>query len=101
LRPARQAFGGIAWRGRTIQLGGTLQFLGDNYLSSAGRARVASRTIAGASVAVTPFGRDLTFTVEGKNLGDNRITDVGGYPLPGRSVFVACGFRATPATSQP
>ena len=97
LRPGRQAFGRIGWRGRIVQLGATLQYVGDNYLNAANRDRVASRTLAGASIALTPLGRDLALTVEGKNLGDNRIADVGGYPLPGRSVFVSCGIRGAPA----
>lgn len=102
LRPGRQAFGRIAWRGRAVRLGATLQYVGDNYLNPSNRDRVASRTIAGASIALTPFGHDLALTVEGKNLGDNRIADVGGYPLPGRSVFVSCGFRsASPGATQP
>ena len=71
--------------------------MGDNYLNPANRERVASRTLAGASIAITPFGHDLALTVEGKNLGDNRIADVAGYPLPGRSVFVSCGIRVAPA----
>ncbi len=101
LRPGRQAFGRLAWHGRRVRLGGTLQYVGDNYLNPSNRDHVASRTMAGASVAITPFGHDLAFTVEGKNLGDNRIADVGGYPLPGRSVFVSCGFHAAPAPTPP
>jgi iron complex outermembrane receptor protein len=102
LRPGRQAFGRLAWRARTIQLGATLQYIGDNYLNPSNRDRVASRSIAGASIAVTPFGHDLALTVEGKNLGDNRIADVGGYPLPGRSIFVSCGFSsASSGSAQP
>ncbi len=101
LRPGRQAFGRIAWRARRARLAGTLQYLGDNYLDPSNRGHVASRTIAGASVSVTPFGRDVALTVEGKNLGDNRIADVGGYPLPGRSVFVSCGFRPVAGATQP
>ena len=100
LRPGRQAFGRVGWRGRSLRLGATIQYVGDDYLNPSNRDRVASRTIAGASIAVTPFGRDLALTVEGKNLGDNRIADVGGYPLPGRSVFVSLGFSATPQDSR-
>ncbi|HEY6867095.1 MAG TPA: TonB-dependent receptor, partial [Candidatus Eisenbacteria bacterium] len=97
LRPARQAFGRLAWRGRIVQVAGTLQYIGDNYLNPGARSRVPSRTIAGASLAVTPFGPDVALTVEGKNLGDNQIVDVGGYPLPGRSVFVSLSLRSTRA----
>ncbi len=101
LRPGRQASGRLAWRARRVQLGATLQYVGDNFLNPANLERVASRTIAGASLAVMPLGRDLTITVEGKNLGDSRIADVAGYPLPGRSVFVSCGFHAPPTGTSP
>jgi len=37
--------------------------------------------------------------VEGKNLGDRRLADVAGYPLPGRSVFVSMEVRLGPAGS--
>ena len=97
LRPGRQAFGRLAWHGRRVELGATLQYMSDNFLNPANRERVASRTMAGASIAVMPLGPDFALTVEGKNLGDNRIADVGGYPLPGRSVFVSCGIRGAPA----
>ena len=93
LRPARQAFARLAWRGRTFQVAGSVQYIGDNYLNPGNRSPVASRTIAGASLAVTPFGPGLAFTLEGKNLGDNRIVDVAGYPLPGRSLFLSCAWR--------
>src|SRR5262249_39189174 len=102
LRPARQAFGRIAWRGRVLQLAGSLQYIGDNYLSPSNRSLVPSRTIAGASIAVKPFGPGLALTLEGKNLGNNRIVDVAGYPLPGRSLFLSCAWRGgSPAAAQP
>jgi len=33
---------------------------------------------------------------EGKNLGDERASDVAGFPLPGRTFFVACESRLGP-----
>jgi len=96
LRPARQAFGRLAWRGRRVQLGASLQYLGGNYLNPGNRTPVESRTIAGASIGVSPFGPAFILTLEGKNLGDNRIVDVGGYPLPGRSLFLSIAWRGRP-----
>lgn len=98
LRPAREAAVRLAWRGARAQLGGSLQYLGDNDLDPANTARVASRTLVGASMAIATFERRITFTVEGKNLGDNRIADLGGYPLPGRSFFVSCELRGSPSS---
>jgi hypothetical protein len=46
--------------------------------------------LAGASLSFSPHAGRLRFTVEGKNLGDNRVSDVGGFPLPGRAFFASC-----------
>lgn len=92
-RPGREAFARVGWRGRRLELGADLHHLGDNYLDRYNRERVASRTLVGASISLTPFVSGLRLTVEGRNLGDRRVSDVAGYPLPGRSVFVACEAR--------
>jgi len=99
LRPARQAYGRLAWRHRSFQLTGNVQYIGDNYLNPGERGLVPSRTIAGASITLLPFGSELALTVEGKNLGDNQIEDVAGFPLPGRSLFVSCTYRGAPASA--
>ena len=39
------------------------------------------------------FGSGASLTLEGRNLTDNRISDVNGFPLPGRSYFVTLGYR--------
>jgi hypothetical protein len=66
--------------------------MGDNYLDPYNLYRVSSRTLVGASLShALPLG--LRLVIEGKNLGDNRVADVGGFPLPGRSVWVACEMR--------
>ena len=74
-----------------------MSYLGQNFLDPYNRQRVPSRTLAGAALGLSPWGESLRLTVEGKNLGDRRVFDVGGYPLPGRSVFVALEVRRGPA----
>jgi outer membrane receptor protein involved in Fe transport len=49
--------------------------------------------MVGAWVSLAPLGGGLRVTVEGKNLGDRRVSDVGGFPLPGRSLFVSFEAR--------
>jgi len=61
---------------------------GDDFLDPINFRRIPARTLVGASLS-RAFG-PLRVTVEGKNLGDRHAEDVGGYPLPGRSLFVAC-----------
>ena len=93
LRPERHAFARVEWRTGPLMLGGEVEYLGDDYLDRANRQLAPSRTFTGASLAwrLTPA---LRVTFEGRNLGDVRATDVAGFPLPGRSMFVSCQLGA-------
>jgi hypothetical protein len=64
-----------------------LHIIGSNYLDQANMKRVPAREIHNISLTVRPIGDGLAFTFEGYNLGDSRISDVSGFPLPGRSFF--------------
>ena len=96
-RSERQANGRIEYRHARLGAGADLDFLGDNYLDQYNSApkHVASRTLLGAFLSVAVLGERMRFTVEGKNLGDRSVFDVGGFPLPGRSVFVSLDARLT------
>ncbi len=97
LRPSHQASLWLdarrgAWRARADVVD-----LGDDYRDPINFNRLPGRTIVGASLS-----RALgvtTWTLEGRNLGDRRVSDVAGYPLPGRSVYVACDVRFAPANA--
>jgi outer membrane cobalamin receptor len=96
-RPARQGTTRLEWRpGRPFGLHASaeVQTIGDNVLDPYNLQRVAARSLVGASLSVAPLRRPLRVTLEGRNLGDDRACDVGGFPLPGRSVYVACTWRA-------
>jgi iron complex outermembrane receptor protein len=102
-RPSRQGFARLDWHagGRMrLRAGAELQYIGDNVLTPYNDEWVPSRRLVGASLSAAPFGEALRFTLEGKNLGDDRAQDVGGFPLPGRSFFLACGWR-TDSTPRP
>jgi outer membrane receptor protein involved in Fe transport len=43
--------------------------------------------------ALSARARGLRVTLEGRNLGDRRVEDVGGFPLPGRSLFASLETR--------
>jgi len=97
-RPGRQAYARCDLSRGPARLSGDVQYIADNYLDPYNLYRVASRTLVGASVsaALTAGAR---LVIEGKNLGDNHVSDVGGFPLPGRSVWVACELRLGPTGS--
>jgi iron complex outermembrane receptor protein len=92
-RPRRQAHARLHWGRGRLGLDSQLELLGENFLDPANRQRVPARALAGASVSLALLGDALRLVVEGKNLGDERASDVGGFPLPGRSVFVSCESR--------
>ena len=88
LLPASQLDARITWAG--ARYGGYVDafHLGANFLDRSNRTRIASRALVGAGIWLQLQGA-LRASLEGRNLGDQRATDVAGYPLPGRTLFVA------------
>ena len=99
LRPALQSFARLDWRRGGFRAVGDLQYIGADYLDRANFRPVPDRLLAGASLSFAPGAGGLRFTVEGKNLGDDRVSDVGGFPLPGRALFASCELRLGPTPS--
>lgn len=64
-----------------------LDYTGNNFLDNVEFFEVNSRLLHNLTLAAFPFGKRLKLTLELKNLTDNRIADIRGFPLPGRSVF--------------
>jgi len=64
-----------------------VEYLGDTYLDRANFRLSPSRTLVGAAVGRTFHA--LSLLVEGRNLGDQLVEDVAGFPLPGRMVLVS------------
>ena len=96
-RPERQATARVEYRRTRLGVGADLDYLGDNYLDQYNQEQkhVPSRTLVGAWFSVSILAQRVRFTVEGKNLGDRSVSDVGGFPLPGRSVFLSCDAHLT------
>jgi iron complex outermembrane receptor protein len=94
-RPERQASARLEFRRAWLGAGADLEYLGENFLDPYNQQRAPSRTLVGAWLSYSPLGAGMRLTLEGKNLGNRRVSDVGGYPLPGRSVFVSCETRLT------
>ena len=61
-------------------------YLSDNYLNTANSRKVDDRRIHNAGISVYP-AKFATLTFEVKNIGDEPVSDVLGFPLPGRSYF--------------
>jgi iron complex outermembrane receptor protein len=95
-RAAREAYLRLAWHGRAWMLAGDVEYAGDTYLDRANFRRAPSRTLVGASIARSFHA--LSLLVEGRNLGDQLVEDVAGFPLPGRMLFVSLSFDFAPRT---
>jgi iron complex outermembrane receptor protein len=96
LRPERQAAARVDARVRRWRLSADVLDLGEDFLDPINFQRLPPRTIVGAAIACTV--RAVTLTLEYKNLGDARVSDVAGYPIPGRSVFVAAELHGPSST---
>jgi outer membrane cobalamin receptor len=57
-----------------------------NYTGEANLERIPTRDVHTLGIAVHPRPW-LTASFEARNVTDNQISDVGGFPLPGRSYF--------------
>jgi iron complex outermembrane receptor protein len=97
-RAERQSYARLAWHGGGWNVASDVEYLGDTYLDRANFRLSPSRTLVGASLGRTFKGFSLL--VEGRNLGDQLVEDVAGFPLPGRMLLFSIGYdlasRATP-----
>lgn len=100
LRPGRQAYVRLDWRHAGYKAGADLQYLAADWLDPSNRSSVAERTMFGASLAA-PLPGPLRIVVDGRNLGDRRISDIAGYPLPGRTLSVALDLGTRGGTPPP
>jgi iron complex outermembrane receptor protein len=98
LRPGRQASLRLDWRRSGFRAGAEVQYLAADWLDPSNRSFVAERTLVGASLAA-PLPGPLRIVFEGRNLGDRRVMDVAGYPLPGRMLSVALDAAGGAGTS--
>jgi len=57
-----------------------------NFLDPSNLTPVPGRDITNAGI--TMRSGEFTATLEVKNIGDNRIADLIGYPLPGRAFYI-------------
>lgn len=67
-------------------------FQDGNFLDSQNILRVDHRVLMGAGFSIT-YPKRLTWGLEGKNLLNDRVEDVVGFPLPGRSLFGKIEFK--------
>ena len=89
-RPVHQASGRIDIARAHWKAGYELHYIGSNYLDRANMTEAPARTIHNAMIEIS--SRGFSISLEGRNLGDDRISDVNGFPLPGRSFYTTVSY---------
>lgn len=84
--PGHELFGKLEGRVRRGKIFVSAQWIDSNYLDPLNTRVVRDRAIVNAGVSVKPLSW-MTVSFEAKNVTDDRIVDVVGFPLPGRSFF--------------
>lgn len=70
-----------------------LHRIGKNFLDPANSQQIPAREIHNVALRLGFLRREVSLTVEGRNLADRRIGDVNGFPLPGRSFFATLNYK--------
>lgn len=84
LRPAHELFNKIEVKNTRAKFFWEYSYCAQNYLDQANFFKVENRSVHNLGLTVFP-NKNTTLTFEIKNLGDEQVEDVRGYPLPGRS----------------
>jgi outer membrane cobalamin receptor len=92
-RPPYEAFTRLEARRRSVRGFYEFQYTSGNFLDRANLAPVAPRRLHNAGVTWEWSRHRLQLTAEAKNLGDDRVQDVAGYPLPGRALALSADAR--------
>ncbi len=96
MRPMHEAYAKLEYQPvPSVKLWSDYTYMSENYWDRANLYQVEPRRIVNAGVMVERQYNEAawTFGLEGKNLGDNRVSDVAGYPMPGKSVFATVRAR--------
>jgi iron complex outermembrane receptor protein len=91
-RPRHLLNAALTCRRRDWQLCYELHHLGSNYLDRANTELALRRTMHDL-ILDRRLGAGFSVTLEGRNLTDERVSDVGGFPLPGRLFYTTLGYR--------
>jgi outer membrane cobalamin receptor len=101
LRPRFQAYGRLELArvglGQRLELGAyaDADFTGGNYLDPANLVTVPSRFLFGAGFSLFHSSTRLRLVVSAQNLGNSRVNDLAGYPLPGHAFFTTLSWSST------
>jgi iron complex outermembrane receptor protein len=91
-RPMHEAFGRVEYGpGGRFRVFAEANYVSGNYWDRSNLFEVEDRRIYNLGATATAYQKNevvVNVTGEGKNLADERIADVAGYPLPGVSYYL-------------
>ncbi|MBI2082227.1 MAG: TonB-dependent receptor [Deltaproteobacteria bacterium] len=85
-RPRHEANSKLSLFNRFGKIYSSLEYIDDNFLDTQNLVRVDNRVLWGVGISWTPTKR-ITTGFDAKNLLNDRISDVVGFSLPGRSFY--------------
>ena len=91
-RPRDDVNASLAYSWRALRATYELHYMSANWLDRYNTNEAPSRDLHNLALRVHTPADGLDFTIEGKNLTDERPVDVAGYPLPGRSFYTTLGY---------
>lgn len=91
-RPEHKVFQRVELFNTLAKLFYEYHYLSSNYIDPANIDEVDSRNIHNLGLTLYPL-EGLSLTLEAKNLSDQQISDVLGYPLPGRSYLASVLYK--------
>jgi iron complex outermembrane receptor protein len=92
-RPAHDLNASLSWALRALRTTWEFQYLGANFMDRANLREADARSLHSLIFALRTPVDGLSLSVEGRNLTDQQVADVSGFPLPGRSVYSTIGYR--------
>jgi iron complex outermembrane receptor protein len=92
-RPRDDASLAASYRRRWWKATWEAHYIAANFLDLANMRGVPARNIHNAIVQVFTPLPGLSLSLEVRNLTNNRVRDVSGYPLPGRSLFTTVSYK--------
>ena len=92
-RPRHEAAFSLSFIREKINLTYEIHHIGANFLDRANFNEVPARTIHSLVLKLDTPLKGLSFTAEGRNLSDNRISDLGGFPLPGQVFYSTLSYE--------
>jgi iron complex outermembrane receptor protein len=81
----------VPWR--RWRLSYELHYIGANYLDQSNMQYVSARSLHNLALRFEIPVEGFALTLEGRNLSDNKISDVSGFPLPGRTFYSTASYR--------